>query len=215
MSRSVGFLVVLSLLTGCSAHMVVPAGSNQPPAYAPLNETARPGIVKYLNAGAPAIIEARRDDAYRQMYTHCTGRYRILAEGTSNDGGSAIYWGYGIATFHANQWVYIRFVCEPPEGRSREALEGHASLPAPDRRVAPFEAQAQRPAPEQAVPQCTDATVRAQCPLYQYRTGIYRGRCQDGSGVEVGPDYVKVLPPEMGRPPQPWQADRCSVATPS
>ena len=68
---------------------------------------------------------------------------------------------------------------------------------------------------EQAAPQCMDTTVRAQCPLYQYRTGIYRGRCQDGSRVEVGPDYVKVLPPDMGRQAPPWQADGCHIARPN
>ena len=62
-------------------------------------------------------------------------------------------------------------------------------------------------------PQCADATVRQQCPLYQYRSGIYRGQCKDGSGVEVGPEYVKVLPPQLGNPPHPWQAEGCAVAT--
>lgn len=62
-------------------------------------------------------------------------------------------------------------------------------------------------------PQCADATIRVQCPLYQYRAGLYRGTCKDGSGVEVGSEYVKVLPPQMGNPPRPWQAEGCSLAT--
>ena len=35
------------------------------------------------------------------------------------------------------------------------------------------------------VPECDHARVRAQCPFYQYRTDVYRAKCQDGSGLEV------------------------------
>ena len=70
-----------------------------------------------------------------------------------------------------------------------------------------------KPSASPTAPQCVDATIRAQCPLYQYRTGIYRGTCKDGSGVEVGPESVKVIPPPMGNPPHPWQAEGCLVAT--
>jgi hypothetical protein len=60
-------------------------------------------------------------------------------------------------------------------------------------------------------PQCVNAAVRASCPLYQYRVGLYRGKCQDGSGLEVGPGYMKVIPPafELAHP---WQAEGCTFA---
>lgn len=54
--------------------------------------------------------------------------------------------------------------------------------------------------------------MRASCPLYQYRAGVYRAKCQDGSGVEVGPGYVRVLPPPV-EVPHPWQAEGCTMAS--
>ena len=89
---------------------------------------------------------------------------------------------------------------QPPESRERVAQPVVTDQPV-------------KPSASPTAPQCVDATIRAQCPLYQYRTGIYRGTCKDGSGVEVGPESVKVIPPPMGNPPHPWQAEGCSVAT--
>src|SRR5262249_51894650 len=142
-------------------------------------------------------------------------------------------------TRHVNGWVFGNLVIGGPLGTGIDAATGAIFEVEPDRVFAtlepqeqplvarqeqplvarqeqpPVAPQRQSPASEQAAPQCTDTTVRAQCPLYQYRTGIYRGRCQDGSGVEVGLDYVKVLPPDMGRQAPPWQADGCQIARPN
>lgn len=64
---------------------------------------------------------------------------------------------------------------------------------------------------QQTGPQCADAEVRAACPLYQYREGLYRARCQDGSMLEIGLGRLLVHPPAVERP-HPWQAEQCTVA---
>jgi hypothetical protein len=46
-----------------------------------------------------------------------------------------------------------------------------------------------------SAPQCADPEVRARCPLFQHRVGVYRARCQDGSGLEVAPGKLTVIPP--------------------
>jgi hypothetical protein len=125
-------------------------------------------------------------------------------------------------TRHVNGWIFGNLLIGGIPGTAIDAATGAIFEVEPDRIFATLEPQGQSPVEpqgqprvaEQAAPQCTETTVRAQCPLYQYRTGIYRGRCQDGSGVEVGPDYVKVVPPDMGRQAPPWQADGCHIARP-
>jgi hypothetical protein len=59
-------------------------------------------------------------------------------------------------------------------------------------------------------PECDHARVRAQCPLYQYRTDVYRAKCQDGSGLEVSLGALTVVPPTADRP-RPWQAEQCTI----
>ena len=71
-------MVSLLLLSGCSASSVSTSGPETKP-YAPSNKTAD-GDLRYLNAGAKAVVDARRDDAYRKMYAHCGGPYEIVRE---------------------------------------------------------------------------------------------------------------------------------------
>jgi hypothetical protein len=59
-------------------------------------------------------------------------------------------------------------------------------------------------------PACDHARVCAQCPLYQYRTDVYRAKCQDGSGLEVSLGTLAVFPPIADRP-RPWQAEQCTI----
>ena len=66
------------ILAGCSAGAVNTSGPETKP-YAPSNKTAD-GDVRYLNAGAKSVRDARRDDAYRKMYEHCGGPYEIVRE---------------------------------------------------------------------------------------------------------------------------------------
>jgi len=78
-----------------------------------VNEATRPGVVKYLNQGADAAVQARRDDAYRQMYDSCWGFYEIVAEGPRSEGGTAAAIG-GTVFFDDNNYWYIHFKCVPP-----------------------------------------------------------------------------------------------------
>jgi hypothetical protein len=80
--------VVGALLAGCSAGKVNSSGPETKP-YAPSNNTAD-GDVRYLNAGAKSVRDARRDDAYKKMYAHCGGPYEIVRE---EDEGSPLMRG--------------------------------------------------------------------------------------------------------------------------
>ena len=66
--------------------MVRPASNGDSP-YAPINERARGGVIKYLSDGASFVVRRRRDSAYKQMYESCGGVYRIIAEGQKVEGG--------------------------------------------------------------------------------------------------------------------------------
>jgi hypothetical protein len=68
----------------------------------------------------------------------------------------------------------------------------------------------ERPKAVKPTPECDYARVRAECPLYQYRTDVYRARCQDGSGLEVSLGALTVFPPPADRP-RPWQAEQCTI----
>ena len=68
----------------------------------------------------------------------------------------------------------------------------------------------ERPKAVKPAPECDHARVRAQCPLYQYRTDVYRAKCQDGSGLEVSLGALTVFPPPADRA-RPWQAEQCTI----
>ena len=104
---SIGSIIFAGLLAGCtSAQMVLAPNSGS--AYAPVNEAARPGIVKYLKDGADFVRRQRREDAYKQMHDACGGAYRINAEGSSAEGGAVINSGSGSFFAQSNYW-YIAF----------------------------------------------------------------------------------------------------------
>lgn len=66
------------LLAACSASSVktdIPEKSR----YAPVGDDVD-GEVSYLNAGAKSVRNARREDAYKKMYEHCGGPYKIVRE---------------------------------------------------------------------------------------------------------------------------------------
>jgi hypothetical protein len=102
------------LLSGCSADMVVRPGGGSASQYAPVNESSRPGIVKYLNEGAQSVKEARRQDAYKQMHNACGGDYKIVAEGPRAEGSAIVPAGYGAITADS-QYLYIQFECVSPK----------------------------------------------------------------------------------------------------
>jgi hypothetical protein len=71
-------LGVMLFLAGCTASSVSSSGPETKP-YAPTNNNAD-GDVRYLNAGAKVVVDARRDDAYKKMYAHCGGPYEVVRE---------------------------------------------------------------------------------------------------------------------------------------
>ena len=107
-------LFVVIAAQACSATMVnAPGASSASSPYAPVNEASRGGMIKYLNQGASYVVEQRREDAYKQMYTACRGTYRIDAEGPNAEGGAAIPIQGGGAVWTQSQYWYIQFSCAP------------------------------------------------------------------------------------------------------
>ena len=68
----------LVLTFGCTASSINTQTPEAGP-YSPSNDKAD-GEVSYLNAGAKAVRDARRQDAYKKMYEHCGGEYEITKE---------------------------------------------------------------------------------------------------------------------------------------
>lgn len=102
-------LAVLSGLFGCTSAQMV-SSPNSGSAYAPANEGARPGVVKYLNDGAEFVRNQRRESAYKQMHKACGGRYMIDAEGSAAEGGMVFNSGPTSYYAQSNYW-YIQFSC--------------------------------------------------------------------------------------------------------
>ncbi len=88
--------------------MVVRPGKVSQSMYAPVNESSRRGIIKYLNQGAASVIAKRREDAYRQMHQACGGKYRIIAEGPQLEGGAVVPVG-NMMMYAPQQYIYIEF----------------------------------------------------------------------------------------------------------
>ena len=109
-------VLVAIFLSGCSASVVATRG-NSTSQFAPTNEkTERGGTVKYLNQGYQFARSARREDAYKKMYTQCGGPYRITSEGPRAEGGAVIPVGTG-AYFADSQYWYINFECQKDTAR--------------------------------------------------------------------------------------------------
>lgn len=110
-----GLLVVL--LSSCAARMVETHGASK---YGPRNE-APGGRVQYIGTGLAALVEARREDAYKQMYEACGGSYNISREfdepaGAYTSGSSQkLGGGYTANNSYTSQSMMrvIEFVCVP------------------------------------------------------------------------------------------------------
>lgn len=104
-------------LAGCTtAQMVSPVGAASSAAYAPVNESVRSGLIKFLNDGADFVVQQRREDAYKQMHAACNGKYKIDAEGPREKGG-LVYIEPGMtrgtvtASNYTSEYWYIQFSC--------------------------------------------------------------------------------------------------------
>lgn len=110
--RACSIFVVAITLTACTAQMVSSPGMASSSPYAPVNEVSRGGIVKYLNDGAAFVKKQRRENAYKQMHSICSGKYRIDTEGPKSEGGAVMPTGAGALWFESQYW-YIQFSCIP------------------------------------------------------------------------------------------------------
>jgi hypothetical protein len=86
-------------LVSCGSVMVTEPTTSQ---YAPKNYKGK-GMIKYLNNGADSIIKERREDAFKNMYEKCNGKYSILNESDVPPDG------HEVGGF--NYW-YLTFQCE-------------------------------------------------------------------------------------------------------
>lgn len=99
-------IVGLLLMSGCSSLTTKRGESSK---YAPSNE-ARGGAVKYNNQGFGA--DGRRKSAYKRMYDHCKGPYKITSEHASKEGGGAVPAAGMVIYTPGQEMVYIDFQCE-------------------------------------------------------------------------------------------------------
>jgi len=162
-----------------------------------------------MPAGGVSMAEFQADEAACQPYAERASRSAYSAEGWNSFGrsllaaglgatmGASIGSGFGMAGYGAQVGATYGIAAGTGYGyNSQQAAsqqgyniaymqcmrtKGH-KLPG----YQSIDDQPSRAAVSRAAPQCADAMVRALCPLYQVRAGVYRAKCQDGSGVEVG-----------------------------
>lgn len=86
-------LITLLLTCSCLTNVVRPMKSD----FAPVGYKPK-GTIKYLANGADFIISGRREDAFREMYRACNGKYSINSE----------ILGYE----YSSQYIFINYQCE-------------------------------------------------------------------------------------------------------
>jgi hypothetical protein len=108
--RIAAALLVLAL-AGCGAQSVRRPILVEDSPYAPLNNyAAKDGVVKYANEGIGAIVSARREAAYKEMFDACGGRYEILEETDGHEGAVATSIGASAVAVPVGMH-YIRYRC--------------------------------------------------------------------------------------------------------
>lgn len=108
--KVLAIIAVASILAACTATMVNAPGDASSE-FAPVNEQARGGVIKYLNQGADSVIKSRRQDAYEQMHGACHGKYRIDAEGPRVEGGLVQAVSPQAAISSNIEYWHIQFSC--------------------------------------------------------------------------------------------------------
>ena len=96
---------------GCHATMERLPGAQSNSQYAPVNAQEQYGLVSYENRGLPSIIKKKRDDAYKQMFEACNGKYKIISESNKNTGAVFNSDGNGGGYMSTIDKVYIKFMC--------------------------------------------------------------------------------------------------------
>lgn len=99
------------LFNGCSAKIEHMPGSIEKSKYAPVNEAEQYGVISYRNQGIASVRKARREDAYKKMYTACNGKYKIIDESSKDAGAVFVANGYGGGTMVNQSDIYIKFIC--------------------------------------------------------------------------------------------------------
>jgi hypothetical protein len=100
-----------ALTAGCAVSLVTRPGSPAPAAaHASLDQSNRPGVVRYLNEGSQTVRLERRADARRTMQKACEGPFRIEREGDRMDGGVVVPSGVA-ALFSQSRYWFIQFSC--------------------------------------------------------------------------------------------------------
>ena len=107
-------------LAGCvttTARMERMPGTASGRAYAPINEGQTPGVVSYRMGTSDAFNAERRDDAYKNMYTACGGRYRITKEYDDTSGYTVDpETTFTPATVVRHRRHYIEYLCVEADG---------------------------------------------------------------------------------------------------
>jgi len=109
MMKKITFLVVVAMFfTGCGANMIrVPGETSQ---YAPLNDNPNRGVISYKANGPKWAVKARLEDAYKQMYEACNGKYIIIGEDSQIAGAVAVPIGQ-VTAMPIVREAFITFEC--------------------------------------------------------------------------------------------------------
>jgi hypothetical protein len=100
-------IFIIVFLASCSSTMVTSPMRSQ---YAPENYKPT-GMVKYLNQGADFVIKSRREDAFKQMFDSCNGKYIVKSEGPREEGGIISQPVQGSMAFLSSEYWYILYEC--------------------------------------------------------------------------------------------------------
>ena len=103
-------LLVITFI-GCTSKMEILPGSKSNSKYEPLNTEEQYGLISYNNKGADSVVAVRREDAYKQMFEACDGRYEIISESSKNTGAVFISNGNGGGFMSNINKMYIKFSC--------------------------------------------------------------------------------------------------------
>jgi hypothetical protein len=103
------YLILALLLNGCATAQMLHRPNQTSGEFAPQNENQSYGTIKYLMQGHDRVIAARREDAYKQMFSACAGKYKIIGEGTKNQNVYQNVWMPGVTS--SDEYNYITFAC--------------------------------------------------------------------------------------------------------
>lgn len=100
----VSYLIVLFLITACATPSVDVIKPTRPE-HAPKDYKPK-GVVKYYHEGYESIVASRKEDAFKRMSDNCKGKYKVLEEGSKEEGGIVTY-----GVFIPSQAWYISYEC--------------------------------------------------------------------------------------------------------